>query len=294
MTDSRKVWLLVLLGVLLLGLVALAASFTRSELQPGQPFRLEEEVEAISGLDGEGSYPPPNVLLVRGLIILLVLWYPIYLLISFLTKRGRKRLLTDLIRLGLILLFLFWLDRRAPAALDQLSEPTAVTMDLQVTPNPAAQLVEFDPESAPPWISTALLVGAALFLTALAAGIAWWWLVPDWRKGKEAGPSPSQLLAETAGEAAEAIEAGQDFKDVILNAYFQMARILAEARDLERPNSMTPSEFAAALSTQGLPSGAVLELTRLFEWVRYGGHKAGEDMESRAVKALRAIEVSVR
>ena len=54
---------------------------------------------------------------------------------------------------------------------------------------------------------------------------------------------------------------------------------------------MTPSEFAEALGRQGLPAGAINDLTHLFEAVRYGNQQPDPGMQQRALNAFRAIEV---
>lgn len=290
----RKQWSLILLGGILLGVLVLASGLTRSQLPESQPFRLEEKVEQITGLPDGGSFTQRTAFLVRGLFLFFLLFFPLYLIISLLTQRGRKRLVNDLIRLAAFLLFLYWLDRQSPRVTEGFEKMTELPMQMEeAMPNPQAPLAVFDPGQAPQWLTISLLVGAMLFLVLLVGVVAWWWYLPDRRKGKAEGPNTRQQLAEQAETAIEAIEGGSDLKNVILFAYFEMARILAEARGLERAPSMTPAEFAQALERQGLPAGAVRDLTRLFEQVRYGSYSSGTEMETRALNALRAIQVSV-
>ncbi|MFD1597698.1 DUF4129 domain-containing protein [Halobellus rarus] len=60
--------------------------------------------------------------------------------------------------------------------------------------------------------------------------------------------------------------------------------------DLDRPQSSTPGEFAAAAVDAGMDPDDVDELTRLFEAVRYGDERVTDARADRAVAALRRIE----
>ncbi|MCB0018735.1 MAG: DUF4129 domain-containing protein [Anaerolineales bacterium] len=56
-----------------------------------------------------------------------------------------------------------------------------------------------------------------------------------------------------------------------------------------RAEGMTPSEFASRLEGVGLPHREVVNLTRLFEAVRYGGHDFTAEEADDAVQCLAAI-----
>jgi hypothetical protein len=93
-------------------------------------------------------------------------------------------------------------------------------------------------------------------------------------------------IAETAGEAADRIEASGAVDNEVYRAWREMTIDLP----VERPASSTPAEFREAAVDAGMARGDVAELTDLFEEVRYGGYEATEDREQRAVEALRRIE----
>ena len=92
-------------------------------------------------------------------------------------------------------------------------------------------------------------------------------------------------VGRTAGEAADRIES-LDADNEVYRAWRDMTAVL----DVERPESSTPAEFAAAAVDAGVDEGPVADLTAVFERVRYGGEDPTEDRERRAVEALRRIE----
>jgi hypothetical protein len=93
-------------------------------------------------------------------------------------------------------------------------------------------------------------------------------------------------VARAAGRAADRIEADADADNEIFRAWATMTDYL----DVDRPDSSTPTEFAAAAVDAGMADEDVRELTDLFAAVRYGGAEATNDREDRAVAALRRIE----
>jgi hypothetical protein len=93
-------------------------------------------------------------------------------------------------------------------------------------------------------------------------------------------------VGRTAGAAADRIESDADVDNEVYRAWAEMASSL----DVERPESSTPGEFAAAAVDAGMDRADVDELTRLFEEVRYGDERATGARAERAVAALRRIE----
>lgn len=290
MTVRRKWLAIALLGVLLLGIAWLAAGLPGMHLQPGQPFRLpdaeQEAVEALGGMTGVQR----GFIILRGLLAAAFIIYPIYIIVSLLTKQGRQRLINDMIRLAVIGLLLYLLHKRGADIFQNMGPAANLSVLGIATPGADVPLAVFD--AAPPnWIPTALLAGGAALLAILIGSIAWWWFMPDHRQRAE--PTDlRQRLSDEAGQAVQAIQSGEEFQDVVLRAYYRMERILAEQQGLERPQGMTPSEFAESLGRQGFPKGAVGDLTHLFEAVRYGGKQLAPDAQQRAVNALNAIVIS--
>jgi hypothetical protein len=98
-------------------------------------------------------------------------------------------------------------------------------------------------------------------------------------------PPDLAAVGRTAGEVADRIESS-DADNEVYRAWRDMTDVL----DVDRPDSSTPAEFAAAAVDAGVAEEPVTALTEVFERVRYGGEDATDDRERRAVEALRRIE----
>ncbi len=148
----------------------------------------------------------------------------------------------------------------------------------------AASGVGFAPPADPPgdWFQ-------AVKIVLIAAGC----LMGAWLIFKSIRVSrPEDALALEVDAALKAIEDGVDFRDVILNAYLRMLRIVKEEQGIEREESVTPREFEALLAARGIPQEPVLQITRLFEKARYGNKPPEPADEQAAVRCLTAIRES--
>lgn len=291
MTNTRK-WITILaLVAVLVGLAALAASLPELKLNRGQYFRLPENAERAAESFGAGTRPEVQFKLLSSILVMMIIFYVVYILVSLLTKRGRQRLLRELIRLTLIVILFVWVNKNGEKYLAALGPPVDAVVNVSQEGLANAPVAEFDP-ATPSWIPIALLAAGTLVLAAMVGAAVWWWYYPE-KHGDLTEATPAQKLAAEAEQAVQAIEAGEEVSDVILRTYYRMEKILAEQRNLARARAMTPSEFAVALGQHGLPQGAIQELTRLFEAVRYGGAQPDTEMQSRAVKALRAITLGM-
>jgi|AntDeeMinimDraft_4_1070355.scaffolds.fasta_scaffold00898_8 hypothetical protein len=93
-------------------------------------------------------------------------------------------------------------------------------------------------------------------------------------------------FAAAAGRAADRIERTDDVDNEIYRAWVEMTEYL----EVDHPETSTPGEFAAAAVDAGIDREDVVELTGLFERVRYGSEAATADREARALDALRRID----
>lgn len=103
---------------------------------------------------------------------------------------------------------------------------------------------------------------------------------------------PGDALAVEVGAALQAIENGADFRDVIMNAYLGMLQIVREEHGIEREESVTPREFETLLAARGIAREPILQLTRLFEKVRYGNKAPATEDERAAIQCLTEIRES--
>jgi len=144
-------------------------------------------------------------------------------------------------------------------------------------PPPAARAPLGEPPPVLIWITAAALVLVSLAVAA--------WLLRPRRPERD----PLLLVALEAERARAELLAGADPRSVILACYARMSAVLAEERGIERPRAMTAREFGDLLGSLGVPTGPVLELTRMFEAARYGAGRPGPADEVRALACLGPI-----
>jgi hypothetical protein len=102
-------------------------------------------------------------------------------------------------------------------------------------------------------------------------------------------PAVLDQVAQQAEQAAADLEAGGEFRDIIIRCYREMSSVLQQERGIRRDAAMTPREFMVVLRSKGLPAEPVRQLTLAFEASRYGHASATEQQERVAVDSLRAI-----
>ena len=140
------------------------------------------------------------------------------------------------------------------------------------------------------------LVGAPTLAFAFAVGlvplaIIGGYLFLVWRRNHL---SALDQLAREATDTVAEVEAGADIRNAVISCYHRMCQVLQEERRMVRQEGMTPREFADRLEGAGLPHTEVINLTKLFEAVRYGAHEFSPEEEAQALNCLRAISESAK
>jgi hypothetical protein len=280
--KHNKTRLLLFLGLALVGMLLLAASLSRVQFKPGIPFSLgSQPLTAPSGDQGIGG-GEVILWLFRGFMALLVVGFVIYVIASLFSPEGRRRLLVNLLLLGMIFLIASLI--KPPSGQDQGQET-------QPQANPQSQLdvgsseptATFVPNT-PPWLVTATSVGLAVLGTAIVVGLFWFW-----QRRRAEAPTTLERLEKEARQAVDALQAGADVSDVVMRCYLQMSLVLQEERGIRRDSTMTPREFERLLTARGLPGKPVERLTELFEAMRYGRQPTGIYEERVALASLNAI-----
>lgn len=158
------------------------------------------------------------------------------------------------------------------------SSPEMVVEPLEIPPPPPVVLA---PLGAPP-VSLVWLVGALLGICAL--------LIAVWLVRSRHAPQPALVrLGNEADKARQALLTGMSLREVILECYHQMSRVLQEENGIERQAYMTTGDFERLLAAEGFPAAPVHQLTLLFDAVRYGRWQPGPGDEQQAVDCLEAI-----
>lgn len=281
MSQQRRTWLVVF-ALLAIGAVFILASGIST-------LDLDYEAQPLPGMppaEEEPSYVAPRITdifdtLFGVLFAVLAALLPFAIVLFLVSPEVRKRAVRDLIILlvGLLPLYLMWGARPETVdPIDELPLPSGPPPDL-----PPAPEVVFAPEPRQ-WLISAATIAVALLLAALLVAIGW----AIWRRRQRPSRSLDQL-AQQAQDALNAIDAGADLKDTVTRCYVEMMRVLKEERGIHRHRAMTPREFEAQLEQVGIPITQVRHLTRLFEAVRYGDKRLGEQEERQAVVALTFI-----
>lgn len=282
MSNRIKVFLFI--GLAIIAIMALSSGLTGLELGPGKPFPLPQintqQPQDYTAPLGEAAF---NVIK----IIYFVLWlfFPIILIYLIISPSARKRLLRDLLRiLPFVLLFIFGsqfiqnLAARLQLSANLITGGGLVNPGMMY-PSPEDQFIP----SAPNWAVWIVSLGLSILVVVVIVMVTWM----IWRRRKK--QEPYQRLADEAQSALDSLEEGQDLKNVVVRCYYEMSKVISEARGIKRFSDMTPHEFQEKLEAKGLPSEPVQQLTSLFEEVRYGQRATGKNDEQRAVSSLTAI-----
>ena len=150
-------------------------------------------------------------------------------------------------------------------------QPAEITSAFnEAEPVPEAPLTNFvsSPLGPPP---PALVWIAGLLVLAFVVGLVIWW-----RRSNRLQPDKDAQLAGELEKTLQALDAGENYNNVIVACYTAMLRALRNEAGIERDAAMTAFEFEEALISHGLPHDAVRSLTRLFESARYSRHQPDE------------------
>lgn len=281
MDKKRFIRILLFSGITLLTLILLAAGVDKILYTPEiVPVNSNATVTPI-------SYIPAITFIGNDVIIYLLF---IFLLLAFLalllTREGRKRAGLAVILFLLLLgaLYLTGPRRESQPTIPEATSPTTGQIQLEITP-PVLPLSESVPDApeTPRWAVTLSGLGLALLI---AVGVA---LFIRYLTNKEITTPLTQAMSEEATNTIDALDAGEDFEDAIMQCYAKMSRIISRDRGLVREAAMTPREFERSLIQLGFPNVPVHDLTDLFEEVRYGHFAASVTAIQIAKNSLNAI-----
>jgi hypothetical protein len=283
LARQPRLWLGPALAVVVLALFFLAAGIDQLDMRPNPIFlpdtRLEEELTPGGSI--ELIHPE---MMERIFLLLLMICTPVVIIammIAFVNSKSRKSLIrSTLINVGYAFAIFFVIATFTAILGNELLETGGEAFRGPDVPRwgPA--------EEMPSWM------GFAVALLVLGVGSAFGWYL--WLRFR---PQPAALQTENTLEqislealaSLEELRMGGDLRSVIMRCYYDMGRIISEKRGAEREESMTPREFENRLIALGLPRQPVVDLTRLFEEVRYGAAHPSRREEHRAVQSLTAI-----
>lgn len=277
MSERRAQWAAAAaLLALLIASILLASGLGTVPFHDGRAF---DETEAASSLTSDRAVDRVT----RGMGVLTWLLVPfavlLILVIGFVlaTPRGDRRRRTGRIWLGLVLVLIALAfathNRAADRDREEAAEAPAPASSpvhrsaLDDTLSGLETLAEAG-EAEARATSALLLAAVAAIAVVTIAAVA----IPALRRGRRA-PAPAEpaSAAETAaGEALDRLRLGRDAAGVVEVCYRDVMKALAQAARLDA-RTLTPRELLQGLASAGYEGASLVELTELFELVRYGG-----------------------
>ena len=272
---------ILLLGTVSVLIIIIAMSLPNLTLSPGQPFALEQAQLGIDGTTTTLQGGQAIIWVIRGIIGLALIIFPLYVVFSMFTQEGRKRLFADIMVISILLLLTSFIQK-LPAK-EQKQEPQPIIVAPRNLNGDSGLPVSVFSPTPPAWLTPAvILVGSVLVVIIIFVMIRFFRRTP---------PSDFLIeeLAQEAQNAIRALNTGGDLKGTVIRCYSEMTRIVKQQKGIERDTTMTVREFEDHLTNTGLPQEALKTLTRLFEQVRYGGSQAGRLEEQLALSCLTEI-----
>jgi hypothetical protein len=282
---AHRFWVIFLAVLAVVALLGLAIGLRNVSFREAQAFGRNETVR-------NGGSPIDLITSVMAIpwqtqMAVWVLFVLMFVLIGFLlSPEIRKRLIRIAVRVALTYWGLYILFTRYREVLAQIGLSLARSSDLAGSLTNGEPPPVFIAPPSIPWLSYLVsFVVIAILLIFLV-----WKLNSIWRElNTPVSDSSMQKLAKIARSSLHDLSSGRESSDVILNCYYRMSDVISDKKNIERRASMTPNEFAVRLEQAGLPADAVKKLTRLFESVRYGGHRSDSTSVNEAVACLTTI-----
>jgi hypothetical protein len=277
--------LILVVSILALGaLTVLAIGLNNVPFRAARSFSREEAGDPKFvlpvAIDSDFDSPAWMQISVFALVLFMVV-----LIGALLSPELRKRLFLIMIRVGITYWALYIVFTRYRELLTQMSLDLLGADRAPGSASSGEPVPEFIPPQSVSLTSYLISFGIAVLLIIVARRV-----YAFWKEMNAADAEPSfKKVAGIARSSLRDLSSGRDSTDVIINCYFRMSDVVADKRNLNRGAAMTPNEFAGRLEQAGLPGDAVRRLTRLFEKVRYGGHRSDSTSVNEAVACLTTI-----
>lgn len=277
--------LVLLLSLIAIGVLVVLVSGVRDlKFQPGIPIVFDESARQSA----ETSLDSMTRIALGKQVVFWISIAAVVVLVSFLViPELRKRLLRIFLNIGLTLFILGYLYENRMLSLPGFLDGQGSNAGQS---NPGADGALPPQVFVPPDDSSLLsfIISFGLVITFLLSA---WFLYRWWMRLRAPVPVSDSLtdFAAIARRSLKEISSGREWQGVIQECYVRMSDAVNNKRGIHRSISMTTGEFAIKLEQSGLPSHSVHRLTRLFEAVRYGTHKAVKNDIDEAVACLTDI-----
>ena len=263
-------------------LVVLAAGLSQLEFQKGFSLKKasaqnipDPPVNPLQVTDSHSSDPAKEIfiLVMWGLLVVSIL---ATLLWPQSLRQVLQRALTTAVWVAAIYFLISRFRQMSSAENTQGTAPSD-----QPVVDPQELLRNASQTHIPPWVIFFVIVIALGFLALGIFLIRRYWAQ---RRGDFL-----EDLADLAERAAHDLRVGGELRNIVLRCYRDMSLLLSKQKKVTIRQAMTAREFEQHLNALGVRDDHVHQLTRLFEWVRYGRHEANETEEREAIACLEAI-----
>lgn len=266
----------------LVSIFLLATGLSGLELMPGEPDAFGFVFRSIE-LRDPGIRLNENVLNVIRIIYLIGLaLFPFWLIYIIINPQARKRFIRDMITFGFFLMMILMMTSYFNERMQQEDEMVGATGSAEAQADAAAR---GDFGSGPPneimWAASILVALAIVGFVSLVL-----WMI--WRVRRQKDTTLEKIATEVQA-ALDDLQAGGDFRNIVIRCYSEMVQALRERRGVYRSAHLTPREFEDTLQSLGFPMDPIHQLTQLFENVRYGHKPVTQREELIAVDSLTAI-----
>lgn len=278
---KRQYWRALFLFMAIFSLLFLSGGLSNTEMSTEwNLFTLDDDDDRREGIasaaDLRDRFPTIPDAVVQILFLTGVLIIPLLLIFAIFSAETRQAVIDELKR---AVPFVIWILTIAYIMRRLQLRNTAVSG------GPAAR------QTAPAWITDPpLLVTLSIGFIFIGTLVTLAWFL--WKRLR-----PHHPLADIAVEAQatlEALEAGGNFTNTIIECYARMCHIIRREHHITRDQGMTPREFAASLEKYGVADTYARQLTHLFEKVRYGAEEPTTKDRREAVACLEAIVYTIK
>jgi hypothetical protein len=242
----------------------------------GKPFPTTNQIIAPQNTAAIDSIEKPAyTLLFKGSLSIFLFLIAGYLVLLIFHKTTWKQLTQLTLILSTILLFIFVLSLINP-------QQVTLTPDIQESTFDVAPFTYRTEPIQSPSVAWQWIAAITLFIGVGTATVSF--LL---RKPKP--ESAETQISRQAIQAMQSLQMGKDFRAVILYCYQEMTRVIQDAEELSREESMTVREFENTLSKLDIPISAITQLGRLFENARYNIDDISQQDQQLCLRILQEI-----
>ncbi len=279
--SRRKALLLLCSVIVIASLVLLSASLSQVVFEGARPFSVSfKKLPSEQSTSTSFEYGI-NLLWQRAVVIIMAVLFVLSIISVIIYPRSLRRILRDAVTTAVLVWALYYiLTRFRPLTLDESTKGGTPPQSVAGAPTTS---LDFNSVNTPNWLVFLFVLGGIVILVLILWGVTRFWRSADIER------TELEEIALLVNEAAEQIKAGTGVKNAVLRCYRDMCELLSRRRGVPLEKAMTAREFERQLAAIGVQDEHIGRLSRLFEWVRYGGRDVAASQEREAIECLQVI-----